>query len=339
MDILKLVEPKDLLDFSQNFSVTRSYLGDTLFPDTKTQNFKAEFYRLADSRMLPTMAPVHALDAEAHIGQRPALEKVTLEKMLIKEKINQSERIQIALDNGAAQNTLVQYIFDDAARLAEAVKTRTEVMKCDVLQTGALTINENGVKLSVDYGVPSANKISLDFSSTGDPLTAIQTMVDTAADAGQKLTTVVTSTKVVTAMRKHASVQTAINGVNAKGTLVTRDAFTNFMEAEFGLTIQVNDGRYQYEGAKGKLTANRYIDANKFIGLATLPNGTVGTGLWGVTPEELAYGPWTAKSQNQYITVSMWQEPDPVATWTKASGLFIPVVPNPKGIYIGTVTM
>ena len=69
MDILKLVEPKDLLDFSQNLSVTRSYLGDTLFPDTKTQNFKAEFYRLADSRMLPTMAPVHALDAEAHIGQ------------------------------------------------------------------------------------------------------------------------------------------------------------------------------------------------------------------------------------------------------------------------------
>jgi hypothetical protein len=140
-------------------------------------------------------------------------------------------------------------------------------------------------------------------------------------------------------MRKHASVQTAINGVNAKGTRVTRDAFNNFMEAEFGLTIQVNDGRYQYEGAKGKLTANRYIDANKFIGLATLPNGTMGTGLWGVTPEELAYGPWTAKSQNQYITVSMWQEPDLVATWTKASGLFIPVVPNPKGIYIGTVTM
>ena len=86
--IEEIISPKDLLDFSQNFSITRKYLGDQLFPDAKTPNLKAEFYRLSDQRRLPTMALVHAFDSEAHIGTRPTLEKVKLEKMLIKEKIN-----------------------------------------------------------------------------------------------------------------------------------------------------------------------------------------------------------------------------------------------------------
>lgn len=28
MDLLKLIDPKDLIDFSQNFSITRNYLGE-----------------------------------------------------------------------------------------------------------------------------------------------------------------------------------------------------------------------------------------------------------------------------------------------------------------------
>lgn len=339
MDTLTLLDKKDLIDFSDNYSIVRNYLGDSLFPDVKTQNLKAEFYRLSDARMLPTMAFVHAFDSEAHIGQRPTVSKVTMEKMLIKEKINQTERIQQVLDNGAAENSLIQYVFDDAARLAESVKTRTEVMKCDVLQSGTLNISENGVKITVDYGVPSSNKLTMDFSSSADPLAAIQTMVDTAADNGQVLTKVVTTSKVVTALRKHASVQTAINGTVGAGALVSRSAFANFMLQEYGLTILVDDARYQYENAKGGLKVGRYIGETKFIGLATLPNGTMGSGLWGVTPEEATEGPWTNKSMNRYITVAQWKEPDPVAVWTKASGLFIPAVPNPNGIFIGTATL
>ena len=62
MDLLKLIDPKDLIDFSQNFSITRNYLGDKLFPDQKTQNLKAEFLRLTDGLMLPTMALVHGFE-------------------------------------------------------------------------------------------------------------------------------------------------------------------------------------------------------------------------------------------------------------------------------------
>ena len=79
-DILELISDADRLDFSQNISVARpAYLGDRLFPDQKTENLKAEYLRLANGAQIPTMATVHALDTEAEIATRPALEKTRME--------------------------------------------------------------------------------------------------------------------------------------------------------------------------------------------------------------------------------------------------------------------
>lgn len=71
-DILRMLSQAEQLDFSQNFLMPRAnYLGDAIFPDQKTQNFKAEYLRLAAGAQLPTMALIHGLDTEAHIASRP----------------------------------------------------------------------------------------------------------------------------------------------------------------------------------------------------------------------------------------------------------------------------
>ena len=49
--------------------------------------------------------------------------------------------------------------------------------------------------------------------------------------------------------------------------------------------------------------------------------------------------PWTAKSAEQFITLTQWTEPDPTAVWSKASGLFVPVLPNPAGLFIATAKL
>ena len=107
MNILQLISDKDRLSFSQNLSIQRNYLGDTLFPDLKTQHLEAEYFRLTDGLNLPTMAQVHGFDTEAAIGTRPTLEKVTIEKLLIKEKINQSEKTRMYLKTGVSEQALV----------------------------------------------------------------------------------------------------------------------------------------------------------------------------------------------------------------------------------------
>ena len=338
MNILELIKDKDRLDFSQNLSIARNYMGDRLFPDVKTRHLEAEFYRLADDLQIPTMAKVHAFDTEAAIGTRPALERVTVEKLLIKEKINQSERLALLRANGVPETDLISYVYDDMGRLAESVKTRTEVAKMELLQSGKITINENNVKFTIDYGVPKEHKVAYTWNSPEvDILANIQEMVDLAKAKGKRITKAVTSTKIVGLLRKNKAVQTAIYGVNGLGTFISTSQINSLMNEMFGFTIEVNDEMYGFETAAGVKTTKRYFDENKFVLLATLANNTMGTGLWGVTPEELKMSPWSAKSAQQYITLTQWETPDPVATWTKASGVFVPVLPSKNSLVIATI--
>lgn len=340
MDILKMITKKDLLDFSQNLSIKRNYLGDRLFPDIKTENLQAEFYRLSDPVQIPTMALVHAFDTEANIGTRPAMEKMAVEKLLIKEKINQSERVDAYLGSGATENAIVRYVYDDMGRLSESVKTRTEVAKMELIQSGKLTIKENKLDFTIDFNIAASNKKTCNWSlAEADIFGDIQGMIQTMKDNGQTVTKVITSSKVINVMRKNKGIQTTISGTLGIGTVLSLNKINELMQEMYGFTMEINDERYGYTLANGTKTTKRYFAENKFVMMSTLPNGTMGTGLWGRTPEEKAEGPFDAKSMHQYITLTMWPTPDPVATWTKASGLFVPVLPNPYGLFIATITI
>lgn len=342
-DILKLISQADRLDFSQNFSVARpQYLGDTLFPDMKTQSLQAEYLRLASGASVPVIASVHAFDTEAQIASRPALDKVSVEKLLIKRKINQTEKMRLLMDNGASTDAqIIGYVFDDMGRLADAVKARTELAKMEVLATGKMSIDENNLDMSIDYHVASENTgFAFDWSgSDADILGDIQEVVDVAAEKGQVITGIVVSSKALRQMRTNTRIQTYIFGSAGAGTLVTKAQLQALFGEQFGFTeINVNDMRYGQENDAG-ITTKRFFPEDKVSFICKAANGSFGTGLWGVTPEEESLGQYTEKSARQFITVTQWATEDPVAVWTKASGLFIPVLPNPDGLFIATVTI
>lgn len=145
-DILNLLSQAERLEFSQNLPIARNYIGDTLMPDMKTRNIMAEYLVQAAGTSLPVMATIHALDTEAEIGSRATLDKVEVKKFLIKQKINTTESLRQYTDYGAyTDDELINYIMNDAARMAEAVKTRTEAAKMEVLSSGKMLIKENNV--------------------------------------------------------------------------------------------------------------------------------------------------------------------------------------------------
>lgn len=337
-DILTLISDADRLDFSQNLSVARpAYLGDRLFPDQKTQNLKAEYLRLANGATLPVMASVHAFDSEAEIGSRPAFDKIEVEKLLIKRKINQSERLRLLTENGAySDNTVVRYVFEDMRMMADAVKVRTEVAKMDVLSTGRMDINENRLSMTVDYGVPSDNlSFELDLSSEADVIGQMQEISDYAADQGYMISEMVTSNKVIRKLATNKGIQTLIFGSIGQGTYVPNDRLQGLFMQLFGIgTITTDDLRYKTQKADGTELTHRFYPEDKisFIGVPQ-----IGIGLWGVSPEEAEYGQYGAKSADQFITITQWATQDPVAVWTKATGLFIPVLPDPNALFVATV--
>lgn len=338
-NVLESITEEERLNFSQSFDVKRPGILDTIFPDVKTQYLKAEYYRLMSGQRLPEVAFVHALDTEAEIGTRPGFEKVLTEKLFIKRKINQSERLQQAIENGVPDNeALKNFVFDDAANLFEGVVARANAMKGQFLSTGAVKVKENHVDLNIDYGVPATAKVTLTNWATpeADIMGDIQKMVTVAEDNGYVVNKALTSLKMINYMRNNTAMQTAVLGA-ANKRLLTKQELANLLMQEYAITIDRCDEKFRFRKSDGSLKTGRYFKEDVFTLYEADANGSFGTGLWGVTPEELEYRQFIQEENRSFVTLSMWATQDPVAVWTKASGMFVPVAPKANGgIVIGT---
>jgi len=320
---------------------------DRLFGDQKTDNLTAMWESIAYEYQLPSMAQFHAFDTESQKTYRIPVDTHSIEKGLIKVKINQSERMQALIRTGVRDDKMYDYVIQDGARLAEQVFTRTKVAKNEVLATGKFTIKENNLNLTVDYGVdPSQTAYTLNLNTTADISAQLQKIIDDATEKGVTITGMVTSKKNITKMRRNAGLQKDINSNVGAGQLVKSNDLKAYLEDEFGIsTIIENDLTYNANnsviGADGRpvVTPKRYFPEDKITFFATNPGGKLGIGLWGdppvaINPLDNAKG----SSVSPYIRINQWTEHDPEVLWTKAEGLFVPVLYNPTALYIASVT-
>lgn len=339
-NVLDAISVNERLNFAQNFAVVRPTVLDTIFPDIKTQHFKAEYFRLMQGQNLPTPAYVHALDTEAHIGTRPTFEKVLTEKLFIKEKINQSEQLQMYITNGVPDDDgLIKWVFDDMGRLSESVVTRTKIAKGNLMSTGIMKIKENNLDMAIDFGIPAEQKIN--FGDWSDPeydiFSDIQRAIKILKDQGKIANRMLTSDTQVQRIRKNKSMQIAIYGATNVGKLVTMAELQRMLQEEFKLQVISCDEMFAYVNSSGTKANKRYFDEDKVTFYTADVAGSAGIGLWGPTPEEAEYAAFQEALEKMFVTVTMWSTQDPVAKWTKASGMFIPVLPDPYGMVIATV--
>lgn len=348
-NILGFVPPTDWLDIP--FQIQRpGDPADMLFGDQRTENLVAEWESIANEYQIPVMASFHGFDTEALTTFRVPIDSHNIEKGLIKVKINQSERMR-ALTRSGVQNdsAMYDYVINDGVRLAEQVVTRTKVAKNELLATGKITIKENNLDLTVDYGVDNSQVgLTLDFSASAqdDIPTQIQAIVDAAAEKGVILTGFFTSNKVIGKLRRDAAIQKAINGVYQEGALVRRAALETYLSEEFNLSnIITNDLTYGASatiGANGRpnIVTKRYYPQNKVTFFATNVGGSIGVGLWGDSPEAdvAQMKEVSGSSVSPYVYIMQWVENDPTVLWTKASSLFMPVLYNPQSLWIADVT-
>lgn len=330
------------------FNVTRQTDPiDSLFGDEKTDNLTARWQTIAAEYQMPSIAYFHGFDTEANTTVRIPIDTHTIEKGLIKVKINQSERMRELLRSGVQNSQLVNYVLDDGIRLSEEVFTRTKVAKNELLATGKVTIKENNLDLTVDYGVPAAQTaFELDLSTDADVSGQIQDIIDYATDHGVTINGMVTSKKNISKMRRNAGLQKNINANLGIGALIRSDALNTYLSEEFGINrVIVNDVKYNAGhglGTDGRpiVVPTRQFPENKVTFFATNPAGRLGTGLWGDPPEALGYAATAiaAGAATPYVYIDQWREKDPAVTWTKASALFMPVLYNPFSLFISTVT-
>lgn len=243
------------------------------------------------------------------------------------------------LNHGVRESNLIDYVYDDMGRLSDSVKTRTEIAKMEVMSTGKMSIKENNLDFTIDFGVNKFKELKGWEDPTHDILGDILDMVQMALDKGYVVNSALTSTKMRSYMLKNEGIMKAIKGVNYVGMAITPAEVNNLLLSLYGISVVIDDDMYGIADKNNTTrTPKRFLPDNVFTLYSSTGNGKIGTGLWGVTPEEEKASAFTAMSQKQFITISQWATPDPVAEWTKASGVFIPVIPNPYGIVIGTLT-
>lgn len=334
------------------FAVTRQNDPvDTILGDEKTDNLVARWESIASQYQIPMMAQFHGFDTESRKTFRVPVDHRNIEKGLIKVKINQSERLRALIRNGVQGDTaLYDYVMNDGIRLADQVFTRSKVAKNELLATGKITIKENDLDLTVDYGVPAGQtSLTLDFGTGAakDIPAQLQDIIDAALAVGVTITGMYCGKATLSKLRQNLAIQTAVNGNIGAGVLVSNVALQNYLNDEFGINqILTNDLTYGASatfGADGRpvVSTKRYYPADKVTFFGTVGSARLGTGLWGDPPEVDAgrfFDVSTAGSVSPYVYIMQWMETDPTVLWTKASALFMPVLFNPNSLFIATVT-
>lgn len=320
---------------------------DGLFSDIRTDNIVAYWQYIASEYQIPVMAQFHGYDTEARKTFRIPITTQNIEKGLVKVKINQSERLRELKNTGVVdEDRVYDYVLQDGVRLANQVVTRSKVAKNELMANGNVTIKENNLNLTVDYHVPSdQTSYELDLSPDADISSQLQDIVDDATEKGVIINGMQTSKKNLTKIRNNTSLQKLINGNIGVGAMLRNADMEAYLGAEFGIQrIVTNDQTYAADAKIGNdgrpvLDTKRYYPQNKITFFATNPAGLLGANLWGDPPEvDLAgFYPVSASGESPYVYVTQKMEWDPAVLWTKASGLFMPVLYNPNSLFIATV--
>lgn len=330
--MLNLLQTADIIDITNNYEYKSNYTLDKLFNMKKTDNLLVEASKQSEGSNIPVMAQVHAFDTEARIGDRPNFETVKAQKLLIKEKINETEQILYYMDKGVTdQKALKNFVFDDVTNMATRVMTRTSVMNGELLSTGKLVIKENNVDITVDYNMPSANFIPMTGWATPahDILGDIQKVVTTAKAKGYTIVRAITSNKVMGYLRANTNIS---NFFKASNVLLTDKVLKQWLLDNFGIEFVENDEVYKTD-IKG--TTQRIYKEDNITWLTT--DGSIGSGLFGKTPEEIKLELCAKVSLKGNIAITEYDVPDPVAHWVKASGIYLPIITDINGMFISTV--
>lgn len=333
----ELLSYKELIDYSKNRTPQKKVL-EELFPSRKTEALEIKMIRGANN--LPVSASIHAFDTEAEIDQREATGYDVAELAMIKRKRKLSEKEIIHLEtprNDAEEREAIKKIYNDVDYLQDSVLTRAEAMRGEALSTGKLSINENGYKADIDYGVPTTHKSTFTWSDgSSDILMNMDSAVDKIVDdTGFTPTRVLTSKKNLNIILKDEKIRKAVFGVNSDK-LLSRQELNNFLQTIDLPQIAAYDAKYRLLGAKGTYTTKRYFTESAFT---FMPEGAMGETLFGLTPEELALRKKEGVDISDIgnVIIEQYATNDPVAKWIKAVATALVTFPCADQVFIATI--
>lgn len=282
--ITDLVTASNLSEYYSATETNAESIGERLFPARKQLGLRLDFIKGANNQSVALKAS--AFDTQASLRDRMPIQLSSenmpffREGMLVKEEDRQQLNMLASTGNQQLVDTVLSRIYDDQTNLIRASKSRFHAMRMQVLATGKLAVDSNGVKREFDYGISEANQgqAAVDWASAdADPIGDIDNAIEHMAELGIAPAGIVLNSKTYGQLRKAKATATRINGTVANQP--TRNQVMEFLRDEYSLAVELVDGSYTDDDG----VAHKYFPDGR---VTFVPNQSVGYTVFGTTPEE-----------------------------------------------------
>lgn len=295
----------------------------TYLPDTPVDDI--DFRATTGGGGLAKVAKFRSFDAESPIGARKGLSTLSGGLPPISEKIRLGEYDRLQIRN--AQDAIRDAILNDGVDQARKIEARAEVARGELLMTGKVSIQENGLILEADFQrkathSPVASVLwNVGGSTPIDDLLAWRDIY--RGTNGIRPATMLIAQSVESVLLRHEQVRAMTLPAGATTQIVTVEALQALLRALNLPTYEV----YEAQVADEEDNALDILDPTRVLFLP--PAGRkIGETDWGITAESLDPKYSIDEQVRPGIVVGSYSDNDPVAQWTKASAIMLPIAPN-----------
>lgn len=314
------------------------FIGEVLFPDRKQDGLTLDW--LKGSYGVQASLKLSAFDSKSirrdRIGYSEVSEKMPYfkESMTIKEVDRQKLLDVLASGNIEKLRIIKEKIFDDASTLVELASISRERMRMQALTTGTVSMSSNGQTLTVDYGVPGAQKttVTKSWSDVTAPIISdIITALDVVEDAkGVRPTKAICGRAVMQNILKNTEIKNAMSVFTGGTAILNERMAKDFIFDMTGLEIVVYTKKYMNEA--GAMV--NYVPTDVFV---MFPEGDLGNTYFGTTPAEadlMGSGVANVSIVDTGVAVTSIKLADPVTVETIVSMVCLPSFEKAEEIYI-----
>lgn len=315
------------------------YMGEIFFPFKRQKGLKFEF--LKGKQGLPVALVPANWNTNVLYRDRIGITTLSGKLPYFKEAyaVDEELRQEILTAKEEYTKTLFNQVFDDTNELLDGADVAVERMRFQLLSSGTITIQANGVDKQYDYGFSSSTQVkTLSTKWNTESATPLKDLY-AEVKAYKKLTKksakyLVANTSIITYFAEDADVKAYF----AKSDIgfPTDDEVVRYVENRTGLTFLLNDKEYlQARDFSG--TAIPFYPEDRFTLLSTIDLGET---IYGTTPEEVDLGGEAASNLTSVeitekgVAITTWKEVDPVNVNVKVSEVVCPSCPNIEQIYI-----
>lgn len=287
-------------------------------------------------------AKVRAFDTPVPIGERQGamnLIRGELPPLGLKIPITEEQTLRNDMMRSGDGSALIDMIFDDTTHLVRATAARLELMRGELIDTGKIVFNENGVKAEVDWSRPADHDVTAatlwSNATNSTPFTDLLAWVKKYVDdTGVRPDHILTSERVLNSLILSQEIRELV--VSVTGTtpsLISFDTLSALMTAFRLPPVRIYDVQAKVDGV-----LERVLPDNRLY-LMPPSNEQMGATLMGETAESIKLvGASQLSGDDAAGLVGVVMETDePVSTWTKVAGIGMPVMPSAELSFAATV--